>query len=146
MTFLFEFAGLVVFAVVFVLFGRFVLRSLARWGKWTDLATSYRDEGEFSGPTKSLQSGSFGPFVHKGTLVLGADADALHVSMLPVFRYAHPSLRIPWEDVTVRRRKGILAEHLVMTLRNQPFVEIYVRPSTASLLTTWSKGAFKPPS
>jgi hypothetical protein len=145
MTYLYELAGLVVFVIAFVLFGRFVLRLLARWGKWSDLARTYGAESQFSGPTKSLQSGSFGPSVHKGTLVLGADASALHVSVLPIFSYAHPPLRIPWQDIKVHKRNGLFGDELVLTIRNHPSIEIYALPSMADLLNTWSKGAFQLP-
>ena len=144
-TYLLELAAMAAFIAVFVLFWRVGLRVLARWGKWNDLADSYRAENEFMGPKKYLQGGRVGTFfTHNGSLVLGADTHGLQLSVFPLFRHAHPPLQIPWAQIATRRGHFPF-ETVVLTIRSHPSFEIRVSPSTADFLTTGSKGAFQPP-
>jgi hypothetical protein len=38
---------------------------------------------------------------YRGVLTLASDTDALYLAIMPLFRFLHPPLRVPWGQVRV---------------------------------------------
>lgn len=92
-------------AVVFFLIGRI--------SGWASLANVYRTTGEFLGPMWKFQSGQLRwRMGYNNCLTLGANESGLYLSVIFLFRIGHPSLFIPWGDITVSIRKGFLGNHM----------------------------------
>jgi hypothetical protein len=129
----------------FAVFWVFIVRRVARTSGWRDLATSYRATAPFHGRRRYLQSGSVGGVSHGGTLILGADADGLYMSVLAPFRFGHQPLYIPWSDVTVRREKRVFSRLGVLTFAKHPSATLHTYLRTAKRLAAWSQGRFTIP-
>ena len=94
-------AVLAVVAFPFVFAGAWSLALFANAtiGGWSRLARSYRVDGERPGHA-ALVSGSFRHFVsYRGVLYVAGTPEGLHLSVLRLFRPAHPNLLVPWEQV-----------------------------------------------
>jgi hypothetical protein len=48
-----------------------------------------------------------------------AASDALYLSVLFPFRIGHPPLRIPWDEIRMRRTKFLWRRLVLLTLGNQ---------------------------
>ena len=91
--------------LAFIIFWSFVVWFIARVGGWSSLADAYPSRLPFNETCWSLQRARFRWGVgYNGVLRVCADAQALHLSVLSLFRPGHPPLSIPWEDITGSRR------------------------------------------
>lgn len=86
------------------LFWAFVVWLIALLGGWSKLAAVYPARPPFNESCWSLQSARFRWSSYSGILKVCADAQALHLSVFPLFRPGHPPLSIPWEDISSRQR------------------------------------------
>jgi hypothetical protein len=130
------------FFAVFAVFWVFGVRRAAQTSGWQDLATSYRTTGKFRGPKRYLQSGYVGKMSHGGTLILGADAGGLYMSVLAPFRFGHEPLYIPWSDISAQREKRSFMNYAVLTFAKHPNAAVRTHPRTAKRLADWSRGQF----
>ncbi len=89
---------------------------IGRISGWSTLANIYRATGEFFGPTWKFQSGQFRwRMGYNHCLTFGANESGLFLSVFFLFRIGHPSLFIPWGDITVSLRKGFLSKEMMLT-------------------------------
>jgi hypothetical protein len=124
----------------FAVFWVFIVRRVARTSGWRDLATSYRAIAPFHGRKRCLQSGYVGGVSHGGSLILGADADGLYMSVLAPSRFGHQPLYIPWSDVAVHGEKRAFINFSVLTFAKHPNATLRTYLRTARRLATWSAG------
>jgi hypothetical protein len=92
-------AGLIAFLAAFP----YILSWASGWNK---LARHYRTDQEFSGQQWRYQFGQMGQASYGNSLTVGSSSEGLYLKASPLLRYAHPSLLIPWNDVslTVKNR------------------------------------------
>lgn len=96
------------FAVSFCAFWCLTLKVIARFG-WSKLAARYMAQQEPTGPQLTWQSVVFGRLLsYNNCLIAHITPEGLHLSMPRFFRFAHPPLLIPWEDLHFKTEAGSL--------------------------------------
>lgn len=115
-------AGAVFFVVVWIIAAWFV----ALMGGWRELAEVYRgDAAMFHGRTWSFQSARFRLNTrYNGALIIGVNEQALMLRTIMFFRFAHPTLIIPWTDVRISLEQGFLQRYVVLTFARMPSVPV----------------------
>lgn len=120
--------GVAVFSATFVIFfvvvWCFVCLVISLLGGWFALSRRFAKQSEPLGETRTA-----GPFFYKvcmrfwgnysSVIRLTAAGDALYPSVLFPFRFGHPPLRIPWNEITVGTTRRFFRNWLVLTLGNE---------------------------
>jgi len=97
-------------------------------GGWRRLAETYRAQGDFDGPRWRFTSARMRFSVnYNGCLILGANAGGLYMATLLLFRLGHPALFVPWSDVGVVERSGLVFKYLEFSFVKAPGVTLRVR-------------------
>jgi hypothetical protein len=98
------------FALYFIGLWSFICFLISAITGWMTLARKFRLENEFQGEKWRFRSAYMRFLTHYGSIVtFGADRSGLYMSLFPLFRIAHPSLLIPWSEITViQGEAGIL--------------------------------------
>lgn len=73
---------------------------IAVTGGWNVLAEHYLNKSDFQGELFRFNSGQMGKASYGGVLILGTNPRGLYMSTFFMFRFGHPALLIPWEDIT----------------------------------------------
>ena len=115
-------AGFAFFVVIWI----FTAWLVALMGGWRELATVYRGEASmFQGRTWSFQSARFrGTMRYNNALIIGVNEQALMLRMILFFRFSHPTLIIPWSDVSVSTEQGFFQRYVVLTFARVPNVPV----------------------
>ena len=86
-------------------------------GGWATLAEQYRASETFTGDRWTFESARMRWLIgYNHCLTIGADPRGLYLSMYFLFRIAHPSLFIPWRDVSFVSRKFLLVKGVELRL------------------------------
>jgi len=71
---------------------------------WAELARVYRSPRPFEGPRWRFESARMRLSMnYNRCLTVGANGQGLYLSLLFLFRFGHPALFIPWNEVAVVR-------------------------------------------
>jgi len=99
---------------------------VALLGGWRELAAVYRgDPMMFQGRTWSFQSARFRMNTrYNGALIIGVNEQALMLRTIAFFRFAHPTLIIPWSDVTITMEQRFIWRYVVLTFSRVPSVPV----------------------
>lgn len=90
-----------------------VLFLIGRISGWATLANFYRASGEFFGPTWKFQSGQLRwRMGYNNCLTLGANHSGIYLSVFFLFRIGHPSLFIPWEEISINTQKNFWGRYM----------------------------------
>ena len=117
--------GRLLFPVFFVGMWALVSFLLSAMGGWRALAQHYVATAQFSGKRFRFRSAQFGGYVNYGAcLALGAGPMGLYLAVFPLFRLAHPSLLIPWPDVTAREANSWLVSAVELEFAKAPGVSM----------------------
>lgn len=100
------------FAVVFPLFWAAVLVLLSQIGGWSRLAQRFpAGDRPVTGEPRLASWAMVGPISYRFVLTVRVNADGFFLTIMPLFRIAHPPLFIPWMDVTGRKPWQFLWMH-----------------------------------
>lgn len=69
-----------------------------------------------------------------GVVRATAASDALYLSVFPVFRFAHPPLRIPWSEISFGRTRRLWRNYVVLTLGSEERVPMRISERMARKL------------
>jgi hypothetical protein len=115
------------FPIFFVLLW-IIITAFTSWlGGWARLAGYYAALSPFSGQKRTMQSGYLNWARYRGVLTLGANESGLYLAVMVLFRVGHPPLLIPWHDITVTVKKGILGTYMVLTFAKVPGMKLRIR-------------------
>jgi len=64
------------------------------------------------------------PARYAGVMRLAFDDDALYLSVILFFRIGHEPLKVPYKDVNIDSKSGFLGDHVVVSFRQEPNVQI----------------------
>jgi hypothetical protein len=111
-----------------------VLHAIARVGGWSALAASYARAQRPEGTAFRFCSGNFGLASYGGCLWLVSGVRGLDVSVLFLFRPAHPPLFIPWSDLTAHAVRGWVLQQVELGFARQPAVRLRLARGLAEKL------------
>jgi len=117
-----------------------VLFILNRMSGWSVLRRAYRLHGRFSGQRRWFflsarmgfrhtdpLLGVDGPlFPFRNCLNIAANETGVRLSLFPLFRLFNPPLFIPWDHISARVFRGILATWIELRFREEPRVCLLV--------------------
>jgi hypothetical protein len=99
-------------------------------GGWMRLARTYRASSQKKVVTGISRRRFFQTAYMRWLMVYGdcmmfrADNRGLRISVLPVFRIGHPSLLIPWDEITVVNLKGLFKPIVELRFQAEPSVPL----------------------
>jgi len=126
---------LLVFPLFFGALWCVVCALLSYIGGWATLANQFRWQSAFVGDRWRFQSGQMRWNVNYGNcLTVGGNPQGLYLAVLPLFRFRQPPLLIPWEEVTVTRRRFLLLQWVRFELGNELHIPLSIRPKLAERL------------
>lgn len=101
-------------------------------GGWTTLAKRFRLRVPFVGERWTMQSAQMRWIAGYGNcLTVGCNQQGLYLVMMPLFRFRHPPLLIPWEEVAISRRKILFLCYVRFGLGRELDIPLYLRPKLA---------------
>ena len=113
-----EYVFIVVIGFLGILF--FVI---GRISGWSTLANFYRFSGEFTGQQWRFQSAKLRWYMgYNNCLIIGANESGLFLSVFFLLRIGHPTLFIPWGDVSVIMKKGTWGKYAELRFRQTPAI------------------------
>ena len=114
-------------------------------GGWNSLAHIFRCREAFSGLQCGWQSGQMRWLAHyRNCLTLGANPQGLYLAVSFPFRLAHPPLLIPWNEISLTRKRLLFVPMVRFQLGRELSVPLWVREPLANRLseaagTLWPK-------
>jgi hypothetical protein len=122
------------FPVIFI-GGWIGISLLLSWvGGWQELALRYRATESIKGERFWMKSAGMRWGVsYSSCLNFGVDSVGLFLSVVPLFRVGHPTLFIPWSDISLRREKlWLLLDVVRLSFRQVPGASLLLRPKVAT--------------
>lgn len=124
-----------IFLTFFTAVWLFVCFILARVGGWEKLARAYRYDGTFNGKRWRFRSCKMNGYVnYNNCLTFSANPSGLYIDILPLFRFHHPPLLIPWSDIREKKDKGFVFSYLELTFAAVPNVRLRLLESLGEKL------------
>jgi len=122
----------VLFPIFFVGLWLFVCAIIGTISGWSTLADRFRFTGDFAGQRWWMQSGMMRFLCnYNNCLILGCDDTGLYLGILFLFRFMHPPLLIPWDQISVSRRKILFFDYVRFELGREERVPLWLRPYSA---------------
>lgn len=116
--------GLACYAVFFVAVWCVALSLISVMTGWHALSKRFKKQSEPYGDSKTA-----GPFFYSvymrfwghysSVIRMTAAGDALYISVMFPFRIGHPPLRVPWDEIRMRRTKFLWRRLVLLTLGDQ---------------------------
>jgi len=117
---------------------------IASMGGWSALAKHYSTQSPFAGEYFRFQSGSLSLFANYGNcLTLGSNTEGFYMAVLFIFRAGHPSMFIPWEDITHQHKKKWLFSLVELQFAKSPGNNLSITKGLAEKLSNASGGRFR---
>lgn len=125
----------VIFPVYFLTLWLLVSAIISYIGGWTTLAKRFRLKQPFAGTRWTGQGGQMRWIAsYRNCLTLGVSPEGLYLATMFLFRFRHPPLLIPWNEVTVVRRRILFSKLLRFGLGRELDIPLYVRENLADEL------------
>lgn len=97
-------------------------------GGWTTLAKRFRLNKPFDGQRWKGQSGQMRWLAGYGNcLTVGSSPEGLYLATMPLFRFRHPPLLVPWNQVSVSRRRILFFGFVRFGLGHEIDIPLYLR-------------------
>jgi hypothetical protein len=97
-------------------------------GGWATLAKRFRLNTPFVGQRWTRQSGQMRWIAGYGNcLTVGCSSEGLYLAMMPLFRFRHPPLLVPWNEVSVARRRILFFRLVRFSLGPELGIPLYLR-------------------
>ena len=71
---------------------------------------------------------------YNNILTVGADPDGMYVSVFVLFRFGHPPLFIPWEDVSAEAKRVWLFNVVILKFARCPSIPFWISRKLADKL------------
>jgi hypothetical protein len=95
---------------------------------WFSLAKVYRTGSAFDGAKWRMQSGRMRWFVgYNNVLTIGASQQGLYLASMFLFRFMHPPLLVPWSEIKVQKKKGLVFEYVTFTMGRELAIPLRIR-------------------
>jgi hypothetical protein len=104
-------------------------------GGWTTLAKRFGLRQPFTGTQWSGQSGQMRWIAGYGNcLTVGCSPEGLYLATMPLFRFRHPRLLIPWAEVAIKRQRILFFQFVRFGLGRELDIPLYLRARLADKL------------
>ena len=113
---------------------------IAVTGGWNVLAEHYLNKSDFQGERFRFNSGYIGKASYGGCLTLGTNPRGFYMSTLFMFRFGHPALLIPWEDITVNLKKKWIVSTIQLEFSKTPGIALNISKGLAKKIAKASGG------
>jgi hypothetical protein len=128
-----------VFALVFPIYFLFlwlvVAAMISLVGGWFSLAKVYRTRATFKGAKWRGQSGRMRRLAnYNNVLTMGASQQGLYLASMFLFRFMHPPLLVPWNEIKVGRNTGWVFEYVTFTMGRDLAIPLRIRGKLAAKL------------
>ncbi len=116
---------------------------LGKTSGWENLAKAYPVKGEFSGSRFHLKSAKMGFWGHyNGCLNFGANDQGLFISVMMLMRLGHPSVFVPWCEISAHLAKGRIRPEILLEFENAPGLIVRISKQLAEDLARASHHKF----
>jgi hypothetical protein len=124
-----------IFPCYFVTLWLLVSAVISYLGGWTTLAKRFRLRHSFVGERWHSQSGQMRWIAgYRSCLTVGCNTEGLYLATMPLFRFRHPPLLIPWEEVAIRRRQMFFLPPVRFGLGRELDIPFYVSAKLADAI------------
>lgn len=124
-----------IFPAYFVTLWLVVSAFISFIGGWTRLAKRFRLKHSFTGTQWSGQSGQTRWIAGYGNcLTVGCSPEGLYLATMPLFRFRHPPLLIPWAEVAIKRQRILFFQFVRFGLGRELNIPLYLRARLADKL------------
>ena len=129
-------SAIIIFLLFFVTLWCAVIFMIGRISGWALLAKRFRTDSRFPGQLWTWQSARMRWGCNfNNCLTVGGDPSGLYLKMLFLFRIGSPPLLIPWQEVTIWRRRTFLVFQFVeLRLGSEEQVPFTIREKLADSL------------
>jgi hypothetical protein len=104
-------------------------------GGWSSLAKVYRMRVPFNGAKWAMQSGRMRSLAnYNNVLTIGVSPQGLYLASMFLFRFMHPPLLVPWNEIKVRRSKGWVFEYVTFMMGRELAIPLRIREKLAAKL------------
>jgi hypothetical protein len=118
----------IIFPVCFLALWLLVSAVISFIGGWATLAKRFRFEQPFQGQRWTGQSGQMRGLAGYGNcLTVGCNPDGLYLATMPLFRFRHPPLLVPWNEITVSQRRILFFRFVRFSLGHELNIPLYLR-------------------
>lgn len=101
-------------------------------GGWATLAQQFRLRESFVGERWTGQSGQMRWIAGYGNcLTVGCSPQGLYLGTMPLFRFRHPPLLVPWNEITISRRRIAFFRVVRFGLGRELDIPLYLRAKLA---------------
>src|SRR5262245_25290799 len=112
-----------------------VTAAISYIGGWTTLAKGFRLQHPFVGEMWKLQSGQMRWIAgYRNCLTVGVNPEGLYLAAMPLLRFRHPPLLVPWEEITVEQRQLLFSQLVRFGLGRELDIPFYVSLKLADAL------------
>lgn len=115
------------------------------FSSWSRLAKHYKYKHTFVGQKWNFQSLNIGNTNYSNCVAVGSNYQGLYLSPFILFRFGHPPILIPWEQLNVRSEKGWFVQETYLQTTACPNIEIRVSDRLLKRISQASQGKFSPP-
>ena len=104
-------------------------------GGWATLAKRFCLRSPFLGEKWSGQSGQMRWIAgYRNCLTLGCNDQGLYLAIMPLFRFRHPPLLIPWGEIKISRTRILFFRYVRFELGRELDISLYLRTRLADRL------------
>ena len=121
-----EWLILLLVAVTILLIWAIILIGVGRISGWHSLSRQYPSETPFVGTHFRFHSAMIGWINYSGVILFGANGDGLQMDLFSFFSYGHPTIFIPWDDVTVKRTPGTFSDYFDLHFARVPHTGVRI--------------------
>ena len=112
---------------------RFCAHQLHRWVD--DTRETVPTQGAFRGEQWPGQSGQMRWIAgYHNCLTIGCSHQGLYLATMSLFRFRHPPLLVPWDEITVSRRRIVFIRYVRFGLGRELDIPLYLRARLADKL------------
>ena len=121
-----------------------VVLYLVSWmSGWRDLGDVYEDRGEFRGERYYMRTASLNHAIeYSNCLSFSADDEGLRLRVLLPFRFGHPPLFFPWQEVSVASKRAWFSSRCVFSFERAVGVKLCVADALAEQLLLCGRGKY----
>jgi hypothetical protein len=80
---------------------------------------------------------------YNNVLTIGVSQQGLYLASMFLFRFMHPPLLVPWNEIKVRRKTGWVFEYVILTMGHDLAIPLRIRAKLAAKLRA-SAGTYWP--